>query len=403
MGFLSKAWKGVKNTVKKVGDTAGDAIKKVGDATGIDKVITAIPGSKEDAANVAKAAAVAAAIYFGGAALAANFGGAGAAGGAAGAAGGAGAGAGAAGVGAGTAAGLGGAAGMESVLATAPAWGGFTAGNIAAGAGAAGAVGSLYGGSGSTFNPSTVGDGAVGAGSNGSIGTLYGTNSGLSADAMSALAGNPATASTAGSNSSLYRTIGNQLSNSLGNYLGGQQQAQGYEDASGILGKLGQQAGTASQLADPFQQYRSSYAKQLNDTMQGTRSIQTDPGYQFQYNEGQRAVERAANARGMGTSGNMMAALQQRGQDVANQQYGTIIDRLTNLAGAGSSNASAGGQIYGNMMGTALTGQASSALGAGMSNAAGTSGLISGLGSAAGSYLGSSGGQELIGKIGSFF
>ena len=53
MGFLSKAWSGVKG-----------AVKSVGDATGIDHLITSIPGSGQDAANAAKLAAIAAAIYL---------------------------------------------------------------------------------------------------------------------------------------------------------------------------------------------------------------------------------------------------------------------------------------------------------------------------------------------------
>jgi len=173
---------------------------------------------------------------------------------------------------------------------------------------------------------------------------------------------------------------GNNLISGLSNYFGGQQQGQGYTNASGILGQLGQQAGIASQISDPFQQYRGQYAQQLNDILSGKRSIQTDPGYQFAQQQGQQAVQRSAAAQGLGQSGNVMASLQQRGQDIANQQYNTIIERLSGLAGATPQNAQAGGAVYSNLMGQALTGQASAAVGQGMSNAGSTTGLLGSIG-----------------------
>lgn len=160
---------------------------------------------------------------------------------------------------------------------------------------------------------------------------------------------------------------GANLGGSLGSALGIKNETKGYEDARWLMQQLGVEAQKASSYADPFQQYRGGIASTLNDYVTGKKSIQTDPGYQFAFNEGQTAVSRAAAARGMNNSGNVMAALQQRGQDIASQQYGSIIDRLTNLAGATSQNAIAGGQIYGNMMGQSLTGQAEAEIGLGYS------------------------------------
>lgn len=160
---------------------------------------------------------------------------------------------------------------------------------------------------------------------------------------------------------------GANLGGSFGAALGIKSETKGYEDARWLMQQMGEEAKKASSMADPFQQYRAGLAGTLNDYVTGKKSIQTDPGYQFAYQEGQRGVERASAARGMNNSGNVMAALQQRGQDVASQQYGSIIDRLTNLSGATAQNAIAGGQIYGNMMQASLTGQAEAEIGLGMS------------------------------------
>lgn len=158
---------------------------------------------------------------------------------------------------------------------------------------------------------------------------------------------------------------GANIGGPLGAAFGSKKEAKGYKSAQETMKQLQAQAGVTRDIIDPGNKYRASYADQLNNILTGKQSIQTDPGYQFAYQQGQQGVERAAAARGMGTSGNVMAALQQRGQDVANQQYGAIIDRLTNLAGAGSQNAIAAGNEYGNIMTAGLTGQAEARIGQG--------------------------------------
>lgn len=159
---------------------------------------------------------------------------------------------------------------------------------------------------------------------------------------------------------------GADLGGTTGAWRGAGKEIQGYKNAGADMVELGKQAGIASQYADPYQQYRAGDAATLNAYVTGTKSITTDPGYQFTQNEAANQVSRAAAARGMNQSGNVMAALQQRGSDIASQQYGTILDRLTGLAGATPQNAIAGGQIYGNMMTTSLTGQADASIGLGV-------------------------------------
>jgi len=169
------------------------------------------------------------------------------------------------------------------------------------------------------------------------------------------------------------------LLSSVGGLFGSNKEAGGYKNAAQFMKKLGQEAGKAQAYADPFSSYRSGIASTLNDYITGQRDISTDPGYQFTQNEAMNEVSRAAAARGLNTSGNVMAALQQRSADIASQQYSAIIDRLTNLAGASSQNAIAGGQLYGSMMTSSLTGQADAAIGQAAAQGRGIASLYGGL------------------------
>ena len=67
--------------------------------------------------------------------------------------------------------------------------------------------------------------------------------------------------------------------------------------------------------------------------------FKTDPGYQFRMDEGQRALERGAAARGGLLSGRTIKATQKYGQDYASGEYKNYLDRLAALAGAGVSAA----------------------------------------------------------------
>lgn len=85
--------------------------------------------------------------------------------------------------------------------------------------------------------------------------------------------------------------------------------------------------------------------------------FRTDPGYQFAYNEGLRALDASAAARGTLLSGGQAKALTRYGQGVADQQYGNYWNRLAGLAGVGqqaTSGTAAVGQSYSNQAGNAL-------------------------------------------------
>lgn len=76
-----------------------------------------------------------------------------------------------------------------------------------------------------------------------------------------------------------------------------------------------------------------------------TGAFQAGPGYQWAVNQALDQTNRAANRNGMLVSGNTLAALSDRSQNMANQEYGSWVDRLrgfTNpelLAATGQSDA----------------------------------------------------------------
>lgn len=65
------------------------------------------------------------------------------------------------------------------------------------------------------------------------------------------------------------------------------------------------------------------------------RGFEASPGYQFQLEEGNKALERAAAARGLNLSGATLRESGRFNQGLANQEYGTHLNRLASLAGAG--------------------------------------------------------------------
>lgn len=70
-------------------------------------------------------------------------------------------------------------------------------------------------------------------------------------------------------------------------------------------------------------------------------NFQSSPGYQYQLEQGIRAIDNSASANGMLNSGSRMKALQDRGNSLAAQDFGTYYNRLAGLTGLGQ-NAAAG-------------------------------------------------------------
>jgi hypothetical protein len=59
------------------------------------------------------------------------------------------------------------------------------------------------------------------------------------------------------------------------------------------------------------------------------QNFQTGPGYEFMVNQGTNAAARAANATGMGASGNTLDAVTRLGSNLANQEWGSYVNRLS--------------------------------------------------------------------------
>ena len=69
--------------------------------------------------------------------------------------------------------------------------------------------------------------------------------------------------------------------------------------------------------------------------VEGGYQFQTDPGYQFRFSEGVRALDRSAAARGGLLSGGYGRALTRYGQGFASEEFGNVYNRISNIAGLG--------------------------------------------------------------------
>lgn len=125
---------------------------------------------------------------------------------------------------------------------------------------------------------------------------------------------------------------------------------------------------------------------------QALAAFQASPGYQFQFDEGMRAVNAGAAASGMSQSGAALKALQARGQQLANQDFGTYYNRLAGLAQIGQNSAAqsgaAGVQTAGGVANSlAGIGQTYASLGTAQANIQGN--MVQGVGNAVGQGLNS--------------
>lgn len=110
-----------------------------------------------------------------------------------------------------------------------------------------------------------------------------------------------------------------------------------------------------------------------------TNAFQAGPGYQWQVDQATDAAARKASALGIGASGNTLAALTELGSNLANQEYGSWLDRLTGQQGVG-------------MQATGMLGDIQSQkAGYNWQNGAGQADLMSGLGSGISSIYGNMG------------
>jgi hypothetical protein len=154
--------------------------------------------------------------------------------------------------------------------------------------------------------------------------------------------------------------FGNNVFGENSNMKGLDAQKEGAQYANNTLGKM-------------YNQQRKDFSLQSFKDLNSNKFMdnwQTDPGYQFRLQEGEKAINSGAAARGMGQSGATLKALTQYGQNLASQEYGQAYDRnysrLSQLAGFGNqatanmANASAnyGNAVSGNQIGIGNAGAA---------------------------------------------
>lgn len=137
--------------------------------------------------------------------------------------------------------------------------------------------------------------------------------------------------------------------------------------------------GALSQMQDPSFQQSFNY-----------QGFQKDPGYQFRMDEGMKALQASAAAKGSLNSGATLKALTRYGQGVASEEYNNAYNRFTNdqtnrfnrlasLAGLGqtaNSQTAAGGQNYANAYAQNQMGAANAASAASIAQGNAINGVI---------------------------
>ena len=100
----------------------------------------------------------------------------------------------------------------------------------------------------------------------------------------------------------------------------------------------------------------TGYPNENPGGVDGGYNFMTEPGYQFRFEEGQRALDRGAAAKGGLLSGGHAQKTIRYGQGMASQEFSNVYNRISNIAGLGQTSATNSGQYAmqaGQGMGTA--------------------------------------------------
>jgi hypothetical protein len=98
-------------------------------------------------------------------------------------------------------------------------------------------------------------------------------------------------------------------------------------------GYLGQVSGLYKPIAGATRMYADAMGLNgAGGNARATGAFQTNPGYEFQRDQGIQAIDRAQAARGSFQSGGAMADVLGFSQGLADQSYGTWLDRLGGLS-----------------------------------------------------------------------
>lgn len=215
--------------------------------------------------------------------------------------------------------------------------------------------------------PSILGGGMTGAGmlTSASLGTALGTG-GMMAGTIGAGAGLGSsllsTAGGIGTSSSFLTNVGRGISSALEGF-GSSTSTSALSTPStgagtGGLGSLskvsnlirggmdiynalnysqGQTPDAAKLAADPYAPYRQQAADKLNALMENPNLVYGMPGYRFAQEQGSKAINRSAASQGNALSGNTLLALQNQGQQTAQNWFDDYVNKLSTQAGVNQS------------------------------------------------------------------
>lgn len=122
---------------------------------------------------------------------------------------------------------------------------------------------------------------------------------------------------------------------------------QGKNDLEDIQKMLAEQSGRAEAQYSPYAQAGQDALASLQAP--DFEALQADPGYQFQLQQGNQALERSLAAQGLGQSGAALKAAQEYGQGLASQTYNDFFNRQSQIANLGYGAAGGLGSIYSNL------------------------------------------------------
>lgn len=168
-----------------------------------------------------------------------------------------------------------------------------------------------------------------------------------------------------------------------GGVASGNAVAGGYNTAAGtIQGALNTSAGALSPYAGTGNRAESALASLYGIGGQAPNfdAFTNSPGYQFQVQQGDQAIQRAANASGNGFSATTLAQLGKYNSGLASTQYQQYLQNLYGLTGLGAGAAANLGDQA--IRGAGTLGSAQ--VGSGLARSAGTNGAMNSLVTAAG-------------------
>ncbi len=193
--------------------------------------------------------------------------------------------------------------------------------------------------------------------------------------------------------------LGNLASAGASIYTAKQQQKASQQAADTIAAANASAQQQASSQLSPYSTLGTQALSQLSDVLSGKSNLSSDPGTLYAQGQAQKAIERAAAARGNVGSARTMSELMRSANDYAQTGYGNAFNRLSSLAGLGQTSATNLANLGTNL--ATGTGQTQAA-----ANLAGTNSRLSGyqgVGNALSSYLSKGGGTDIANGLSSLY